>query len=105
MTALAGGDTLAVPAAVFAIPMTDILPDRLCVDPRSPHYDETLLSQPIGVRFNGNERADVEEYCVSEGWIRVPAGRALDRRGRPMTIKLKGEVVPHFVELPDPPSD
>ena len=85
--------------------MTDTLPDRLCVDPRSPHYDETLLSQPIGVRFNGNERADVEEYCVSEGWIRVPAGRALDRRGRPMTIKLKGEVVPHFVETPEQPTE
>lgn len=89
----------------MANPMTDTLPDRLCVDPRSPHYDETLLSQPIGVRFNGNERADVEEYCVSEGWIRVPAGRALDRRGRPMTIKLKGEVVPHFVETPEPPAE
>ncbi len=105
MTALPGGDTLPALAAVIANPMTDTLPDRLCVDPRSPHYDETLLSQPIGVRFNGNERADVEEYCVSEGWIRVPAGRALDRRGRPMTIKLKGEVVPHFVETPEPPDE
>lgn len=102
---MAVGDNLPVPAAVTAQPMTDTLPDRLCVDPRSPHYDETLLSQPIGVRFNGNERADVEEYCVSEGWIRVPAGRALDRRGRPMTIKLKGEVVPHFVETHEPPAE
>ena len=84
--------------------MTDTLPDRLCVDPRSPHYDEAVLSRPIGVRFNGRERVDVEEYCISEGWIRVPAGRALDRRGRPMTIKLHGAVEPHFVELPEPPA-
>ncbi len=78
--------------------MTDTLPDRLSVDPHSPHYDADLLERPIGVRFNGRERNDVEEYCVSEGWIRVPAGRALDRRGRPMTVKLKGEVLPHFLD-------
>lgn len=77
--------------------MTDTLPDRLSVDPQSRHYDASLLERPIGVRFNGRERRDVEEYCVSEGWIRVAAGRALDRRGRPMTVKLKGEVVPHFL--------
>jgi hypothetical protein len=78
--------------------MTDTLPDRLSVDPQSRHYDAGVLERPIGVRFNGRERHDVEEYCVSEGWIRVAAGRALDRRGRPMTVKLKGEVVPHFIE-------
>ncbi|HNR91057.1 MAG TPA: DUF3297 family protein [Dokdonella sp.] len=77
--------------------MTDTLPDRLSVDPRSPYYDADLLERPIGVRFNGRERHDVEEYCVSEGWIRVAAGRARDRRGQPMTVKLKGEVVPHFL--------
>lgn len=84
--------------------MTDTLPDRLCVDPRSKFYNEAVLSRPIGVRFNGKERNDVEEYCVSEGWIRVPAGRALDRRGRPMTVVLKGEVVPYFgdAEATDP---
>lgn len=76
--------------------MTDTMPDRLSVDPRSPHYDAALFERPIGIRFNGAERNDVEEYCVSEGWIRVAAGRSLDRRGRPMTIKLKGEVVPYF---------
>jgi len=74
--------------------MTDTLPDRLCVNPKSPHYDEALLTRGVGIRFNGKQRTDVEEYCVSEGWIRVPAGRARDRRGDPITIKLKGEVVP-----------
>lgn len=78
--------------------MTDTLPDRLSVDPRSRHYDEKLLQRPIGIRFNGKERQDVEEYCVSEGWIRVPAGRALDRRGRPMTVQIKGSVEPYYTD-------
>ncbi len=77
--------------------MTDSFPDRLSVDPRSPFHDAGLLERPIGIRFNGRERYDVEEYCISEGWIRVAAGRALDRRGRPMTLKLKGVVEPFFV--------
>lgn len=82
--------------------MTDnTLPDRLSVDPRSPYYNETLLQRPIGIRFNDRDRHDVEEYCVSEGWIRVPAGRALDRRGRPMTITLKGVVQPYFADAGD----
>ncbi len=76
--------------------MTDTLPDRLSNDPRSPHYDEALLARGIGVRFNGVERDNVEEYCVSEGWVRVSAGRALDRRGQPMTMKVKGMVEPYF---------
>lgn len=76
--------------------MTDPLPDRLSNDPRSPHYDEALLARGIGVRFNGMERNNVEEYCVSEGWVRVAAGRALDRRGQPMTMKIKGRVEPYF---------
>lgn len=70
------------------------LPDRLAIDPESPFHDEALLSAGIGIRFNGRERHDVEEYCVSEGWIRVAAGRARDRRGRPMTLKLTGTVEP-----------
>lgn len=72
--------------------MTDTLPDRLATDPRSPHHDAALLERGIGIRFNGVERHDVEEYCVSEGWIRVAAGRARDRRGQPMTLKLRGTV-------------
>lgn len=76
--------------------MTDTLPDRLSNDPRSAHYDEALLARGIGVRFNGVARDNVEEYCVSEGWVRVAAGRALDRRGQPMTMKVKGTVEPYF---------
>jgi hypothetical protein len=63
------------------------LPDHLSIDPRSPHYNETVFQHGIGIRFN-----DVEEYCISEAWIKVPAGKALDRKGRPLTIKLKGKV-------------
>lgn len=74
----------------------DTLPDRLSVDPRSPYYDEPLLARNIGIRFNGQERNNVEEYCVSEGWIRTAIGKTLDRRGQPMTIKLKGIVEPFF---------
>ena len=68
------------------------LPDRLCVDPASPHHVAAVFEHEIGIRFNGNERVDVEEYCISEGWIKVPAGKAKDRRGQPLTIKLKGRV-------------
>lgn len=72
------------------------LPDRLSLDPRSAHFDEDLLTRGVGIKFNGVERTGVEEYSVSEGWIRVAAGRSLDRRGQPMTIKLKGKVEPYF---------
>lgn len=68
------------------------LPDHLSIDPRSPHYNADVFKHDIGIRFNGKERGDVEEYCVSEGWIKVAAGRTLDRKGRPMLIKLKGQV-------------
>jgi len=76
--------------------MTDTLPDRLSVDPRSKYYDEALLARGIGIRFNGIERTNVEEYCVSEGWIRSAVGKSLDRRGQPVTLKLKGVVEPYF---------
>ena len=75
---------------------TNDLPDRLSLDPRSPHYDEDILSKGVGIRFNGNEKTNVEEYCVSEGWIKVAAGRSRDRFGNPMTIKLKGKVEPYI---------
>jgi hypothetical protein len=68
------------------------LPDRLSIDPRSPHHAAAVFERDIGVRFNGKERSDVEEYCISEGWIKLAAGRALDRKGRPLLIKLKGRV-------------
>jgi hypothetical protein len=80
--------------------MTDTLPDRLSNDPRSPFHDAELLERGVGIRFNGQERNNVEEYCVSEGWIRVIAGKALDRRGQPMTLKLKG-MVEAYVKLAD----
>jgi hypothetical protein len=76
--------------------MTDTPPDRLCNDPTSPYYDADVLARDVGVRFKGIEKHNVEEYCVSEGWIRVAAGAAKDRFGNPLTIKLKGAVEPYF---------
>ena len=72
------------------------LPDRLSLDPRSPHFDQPLLERGVRIRFNGAEKTNVEEYCVSEGWIKVAAGRSLDRYGRPMLLTLKGKVEPFF---------
>lgn len=68
------------------------LPDRLSVDPRSPHFDQAIAQLDIGIRFNGRERFDVEEYCISEGWIMVPSPKTLNRKGQPLMIKLKGRV-------------
>ena len=68
------------------------LPDRLSVDPRSPHHVAAVFEHGVGIRLNGKERFDVEEYCISEGWIKVPAGKTVDRHGRPLLIKLKGAV-------------
>ncbi len=76
--------------------MTDVLPDRLSVDPESRYHDEKLLARNIGIRFNGVERTNVEEYCISEGWIRATVGKSLDRRGKPLTVTLKGAVEPFF---------
>ena len=75
---------------------TDTLPDRLSNNPDSPYYNEDMLKRDIGIRFKGVEKTNVEEYCVSEGWIRVAAGKALDRKGQPLTIKLSGTVEPYF---------
>lgn len=68
------------------------LPDRLSVDPRSPHHIAAVCEHDVGIRLNGKERHDVEEYCISEGWVMVPAGKTLDRKGRPLMLKLKGTV-------------
>jgi len=76
--------------------MTDSPPDRLCADPASPFHDETVLERGVGVRFKGVEKNNVEEYCVSEGWVRLTVGSTMDRAGRPMTVKLRGEVEPYF---------
>src|SRR3954464_4433873 len=78
-------------------------PDRLSLDPRSPYFDETLLSRGVGIKFNGQEKTSVIEYSISEGWIRVAAGRSLARYGQPMTIKLKGTGEPFFDNPPQAP--
>jgi len=75
---------------------SDTPPDRLSLDPRSDYFDEALLSRGVGIKFNGNEKTNVIEYSVSEGWIRVPAGKSRDRFGQPMTLKLNGQVEPYF---------
>lgn len=72
--------------------MTDTLPDRLSVNPDSPYHDAELLQRGIGVRFNGQEKTNVEEYCISEGWIKIAAGKALDRKGNPILLTLKGPI-------------
>lgn len=82
-------DTPALPAQ---------LPDRLSTNPKSPHHDAALLEKGVRILFDGVEKTNVEEYCVSEGWIRVEAGKAKDRHGNPLTIKLKGTVEPYFRE-------
>ncbi len=68
------------------------LPDRLSVDPRSPHHVAAIFEHDIGIKINDKERTDVEEYCISEGWVKVAAGKALDRKGKPLMIKVKGKV-------------
>ena len=84
-----------------ANPSTDRpeLPDHLSIDPRSPHHVAAVFQHDIGIRFNGKERSDVEEYCVSEGWVKVPAGKTLDRKGRPLLIKIKGTVEAYYVDV------
>lgn len=79
-------------------PQRPELPDHLSIDARSKFYHPDVLSHAIGVRFNGRERHDVEEYCISEGWIKVPAGKTLDRKGNPLLIKLKGQVEVYYIE-------
>jgi hypothetical protein len=76
--------------------MPNTPPDHLSNDPDSPYYDETAIERGVGVRFKGVEKTNVEEYCVSENWVRVAAGKAKDRYGNPVTIKLTGTVEPYF---------
>lgn len=76
--------------------MSDTPPDRLSTNPRSPYHDEKLLERGVGIRFRGEEKTNVEEYCVSEGWIRVAVGTTMRRDGSPMTMKLSGPVEPFF---------
>ncbi len=76
--------------------MPDTPPDRLSNDPNSPYFDAEVLKRDVGIRFKGAEKTNVEEYCVSEGWIRVEAGKTKDRYGNPLTIKLTGTVEAYF---------
>ena len=80
--------------------MSEIPPDRLAVDPDSPHHDAQALARGVGVRFKGVEKTNVEEYCVSEGWVRVAVGKTVDRHGAPLTMKLSGAVEPYFRDAP-----
>ncbi len=74
------------------------LPDRLSVNPKSPHFNAEVFQRDIGIRINGKEKTNVEEYCVSEGWIKVAVGKSMDRHGNPLTMTLKGEVEPFYKE-------
>jgi hypothetical protein len=76
--------------------MADTPPDRLCVDPRSPFHDEAALARGVGIRFKGEEKTNVEEYCVSEGWVRLAVGKGKTRTGEQLTMKLQGPVEPYF---------
>jgi hypothetical protein len=78
--------------------MTDTPPDRLAINPASPFHNSELLERGIGVRFKGSERTDVDEYCISENWIRVSLGKKVDRKGNPLTIKLVGDVEVWFLD-------
>ena len=78
---------------------SDVPPDRLAINPRSPHFDGDVLARGIGIRFKGTVRTNIEEYSISEGWVRVQAGRSMDRKGNPLTIKLQGPVEAWFEDL------
>ena len=81
--------------------MTDTPPDRLAIDPESPYHDADVLARGVGVRFKGVEKTNVDEYCVSEGWVRLSVGTTVNRHGKPMTVKLNGEVEPYFRDADD----
>ncbi|WP_156423859.1 DUF3297 family protein [Erythrobacter sp. YT30] len=81
----------------------DVPPDHLAVHPASPHFDAEVLQRGVGIRFKGKARTDIEEYSISEGWVRVQAGKTVDRKGRPLTLKLTGPVEAWFEDLGDDP--
>jgi hypothetical protein len=78
------------------------LPDRLSTDPKSPFFNAELLERGVGIRFKGVDKNNVEEYCVSEGWVRLSVGNSVDRKGRPLTMKVQGTVEPYLREAPQP---
>ena len=92
-------ETVSSPEPVVAAASGDLPPDRLAINPRSPHFNEEMLLRGIGIRFKGVVRTNVEEYCISEGWVRVQAGKAMDRKGQPLTLKLNGPVEAWYEDL------
>jgi hypothetical protein len=84
-------------------PVSDLPPDRLAINPRSAHFDGDILQRGVGIRFKGVVRTNIEEYCISEGWVRVQAGKSMDRKGQPLTIRLNGPVEAWFEDLGDDP--
>jgi len=91
------------PASEVAAAGNDVPPDRLAINPRSTHFDAELLRRGVGIRFKGAVRTNIEEYCISEGWVRVQAGKSMDRKGNPMTIKLNGPVEAWYEDLGENP--
>ena len=85
--------------------MSDMPPDRLSVNPSSKYHDAALLQRGVGIRFKGEEKTNVEEYCVSEGWVRLAVGKAVDRKGNQLTIKLQGPVEPYFQSADEAPAE
>lgn len=96
----AEAESAAAPAT-SDVPPANVPPDRLAINPRSPFFNADLLSRGIGIRFKGTVRNNIEEYCISEGWVRVQAGKTMDRKGNPLTIKLNGPVEAWFEDLGD----
>jgi hypothetical protein len=89
------------PEAPTTAAVADLPPDRLAIDPSSDYFDGEKLQRGVGIRFKGVERTNIEEYCISEGWVRVQAGKTMDRRGRPLTLKLNGPVEAWYQDLGD----
>jgi hypothetical protein len=81
--------------------MSDTPPDRLCIHADSPFHDAEKLARGVGIRFKGVQKTNVEEYSVSEGWVKVQAGKAMDRKGRPLLLTLKGPVEAWYEDLGD----
>ena len=102
-TAPVAPESVAVQAAELAtaaeIDSTDVPPDLLAIDSRSPFFDADKLQRGVGIRFKDRVRRDVDEYCISEGWVKVQAGKAMDRKGRPLTLKLPGPVEAWYEDL------
>jgi Protein of unknown function (DUF3297) len=93
----------ATPEPAAAATGPDVPPDHLAINPRSPHFDADVLQRGVGIRFKGVVRTNIEEYSISEGWVRVQAGKTMDRHGQPLTLKLTGPVEAWFEDLGDEP--